>query len=201
MSLLDSLRSLKPRGGDAGALITEGLIDQNNDGIVDGLDDMLSVNAFRPTLTNAVSIEAMWPFLLLLGGWVFFFDVLVRRVAIHFEWVKTIWNKVKAVFGRTEEAAQPSRLSRLQSRKAEIDKKFEERRAATRFEPSSSDSLDEKASGQQQLDSVLNSERRQEKQAPPAARADANIENEDPSTYTSRLLDAKRRAQKKRDKE
>ena len=201
MSLLDSLRSLKPRGGEAGALITEGLIDQNNDGIVDGLDDMLSVNAFRPTLTNAVSIEAMWPFLLLLGGWVFFFDVLVRRVAIHFEWVKTIWNKVKAVFGRTEEAAQPSRLSRLQSRKAEIDKKFEERRAATRFEPSSSDSLDEKASGQQQLDSVLNSERRQEKQAPPAARADANIENEDPSTYTSRLLDAKRRAQKKRDKE
>ena len=200
MALLDSLRSLKPRGGEAGVLISEGLTDENKDGIVDRLDDMLSVNAFRPTLTNAISIESMWPFLLLLGACVFFVDVLVRRVAITFQWVNTLWSKAKSAFGRKEEVATTSRISRLQSRKAEIDKKFEERRASTRFEPDSG-TLDESASGQQQLDSILEGERRQEKQAPPAARTDANIENEDSSTYTSRLLDAKRRAQKKRDKE
>lgn len=200
MALLESLRSLKPKGGEPGILITEKLVDANNDGIVDGLGDMLSVNAFRPTLTNAVSIQAMWPFLLLLGGWVFFFDVFVRRVAIQFDWVKTAWNKAASVFGRTEEKVESSRISRLQSRKAEIDKKYEERRATTRFEPAS-DTLKESGSGQQQLDSVIESERRKETQAPPAARADANVENDDQPAYTSRLLDAKRRAQKKRDKD
>ena len=105
-----------------------------------------------------------------------------------------------SVFGRTEEKLEPSRISRLQSRKAEIGKKYEERRAATRFEPDS-DTLKESGSGQQQLDSVIEGERRKETQAPPAARADANVETDDQPAYTSRLLDAKRRAQKKRDKD
>ena len=130
----------------------------------------------------------------------FFCDVFVRRVAIHFGWVKNAWDKAMSVFGRTEEKLEPSRISRLQSRKAEIGKKYEERRAATRFEPDS-DTLKESGSGQQQLDSVIESERRKETQAPPAARADANVENDDQPAYTSRLLDAKRRAQKKRDKD
>ena len=89
-------------------------------------------------------------------------------------------------------------MSRLQQRKAEIDRKFEQRRASTRFEPDPDTEMN-KGSGQDQLDSVLNSEHRKEIQAPPAARADANVENEEQSTYTSRLLDAKRRAQKDRD--
>ena len=113
MALLESLRSLKPKGGEPGILITEKLVDANNDGIVEGLEDMLSVNAFRRTLTNAVSIQAMWPFLLLLGGCVFFCDVFVRRVAIHFGWVKNAWDKAMSVFGRTEEKLEPSRISRL----------------------------------------------------------------------------------------
>ena len=190
MALLESLCSLTPEGGEAGELIPESLLG--------GINDMLGVDTFRQTLPKAFSINAMWPYLMLLAGWVFFFDVLVRRVALHFGWIKTAWNKFLSIFGRAEEEAAPNPMSRLQRRKAEIDRKFEQRRASTRFEPDPDTEMN-KGSGQDQLDSILDSEHRKEIQAPPAARADANVENEEQSTYTSRLLDAKRRAQKDRD--
>ncbi len=200
IALLDSLGALKPKLGEGGAVL-EGYLgggDSDRNNIPDGIDELLKTNTFRPTLAKAISIQSMWPFLLLLCGTVFFFDVFVRRVAIQTDPVigamTAAWRRV---FPREVEE-QASSMARLQTRKAEIDKKFEEKRAATRFEPEVDS--DDKKSGRQQLEDVLSSEHRKEFQPPPISRPDPKLEEEQQSSYTSRLLDAKRRAQKDKDR-
>lgn len=201
IALLDSLSSLKPKSGQEGELL-EGYLggaDENGNSIPDGIDELLSTNTFRPTLTNAKSVQSMWPLLLLLCGTVFFLDVFVRRVAVQTDPMKNaIRSAWRSVFPKEEEQ-QVSSMARLQTRKAEIDKKYEERRAATRFEPQPDS--DENRSGKQQLEDVLNSEHRKEQQPPPVARPNPKLEEEQQSSYTSRLLDAKRRAQKNKDRD
>jgi uncharacterized membrane protein len=200
LALLDSMSALEPRRGQKGELL-EGYLggeDSDQNKIPDGIDKLLETNTFRPTLTQAVSIQSMWPFLLLLCGTVFFFDVFVRRVAIQpdpiFAAVKTTWRKIFP----SEVEETPSSMARLQTRKAEIEKKFEERRAATRFEPVVE--ADDTKSGKQQLEDMIASEHRKEIQAPPTSRPDPKLEEDKQSSYTSRLLDAKRRAQKDKDR-
>lgn len=200
VALLDSLGSLTPKAGEEGAIL-EGYFggdDEDLNNVPDGIDSLLETNTFRPTLAKAVSIQSMWPFLLLLCSTVFFFDVFVRRVAIQTDpiiaAVNSVWQKI---FPREEEV-KASSMARLQTRKAEIDRKYEEQRAATRFEPDVESN--DKKSGQQQLDDMLNSEHRKEVQPPPMARPDPKLEEEKQSSYTSRLLDAKRRAQKDKER-
>lgn len=200
LALLDSLSSLKPKGGEQGTLLEGDLggEDDNGNGIADGIDKLLETNAFRRTLTQSLSVESMWPFLLFLCGAVFFADVFVRRVSIQPESIrKPMVMAWRRLFPKEEET-QTSSMARLQTRKAEIEKKFEEKRAATRFEPTP-EKADNK-SGQQQLDDVLSSEQRKEIQPPPINRPSEKLEDEKQSSYTSRLLDAKRRAQKDKER-
>lgn len=200
LALLDSLSALKPKGGKQGVLL-DGFLggeDQDKNLIADGIDQLLETNTFRPTLTQSVSIQSMWPFLLLLCSAVFFFDVFVRRVAIQ---TTPITNAVTAAWRKffpSESEQAPSSMARLQTRKAELDKKFEEQRATTRFEPQNEP--DDNKSGRQQLEDVLASEHRKEVQAPPSGRPDPKLEEDKESSYTSRLLDAKRRAQKDKER-
>ncbi len=194
-ALLDSLSSLTPKGGETGELI------EGNFNMAE-MDTLLKANPFRPTLASSVSIETMWPFLLLLGSTVFFFDVFVRRVAIPVaKGLAKAKDYIKRLFGGEDETEAPKSMSRLQTRKAELEKKFEERRAATRFEPIAEDTVDKKKSGSQQLEDVLSSEHRKEVQSPPTARPDPKLEEKKQASYTSRLLDAKRRAQKDQKKD
>lgn len=183
-SLLGDLSSVQPRGGGAGALI-DGELSRN------GLDDLLQTDTFRPSLSAAIGIRNIWPLLLLLCGTVFFADVFIRRVSITFEWIGKLWNRFFSRNKEIETERQQS-LSRLQSRKQEIEKSLEARRAATRFEPEPDDNL----SGKQKLENILAEEIAKTPAAPPKIVRD-DLNPDDSSTYTSRLLDAKRKAQEK----
>ncbi|MEM9413355.1 MAG: glutamine amidotransferase, partial [Planctomycetota bacterium] len=77
---LDSLVQFDVADGEKGEIIRGDLSDA-------GRDDLLSVNTFRPTLSNKVGIHDIWPFLVVLCGTVFFADVFIRRVAVNFEFI------------------------------------------------------------------------------------------------------------------
>jgi hypothetical protein len=98
--------------------------------------------------------------------------------------------------GLGESEVQPASISRLQSRKAEIEKEIESKRASTRFEPETDE---EATSGKDRLDNILASELAKTPAPPPKIKRD-KLSGEEESTYTSRLLDAKRKAQEKQNR-
>jgi uncharacterized membrane protein len=187
-ALLDSLARFEPRGGEAGTVIDGSLTRK-------GLSQLLETNTFRPTLSAAIGIEDIWPLLLVICSTAFFADVLVRRVAISFEWLGNFWRYLKSFVVSSESAAPAPSLSRLQSRKQEIEKEIEQRRAATRFEPEV-DGDATSTSGKQHLENVLASEMEKTPAAPPKIKRDT-LNPDDDTSYTSRLLEAKRKAQEK----
>jgi len=92
-----------------------------------------------------------------------------------------------------EEKAAPASISRLQSRKAEIEKDIESRRATTKFEADP----EIQVSGKQQLDEILASEIAKTPAPPPKINRE---EKQEEDQYTSRLLAAKKKAQEKQNR-
>jgi hypothetical protein len=191
-ALLDTLVNLKPEGGEPGRQIAGSLAS-------DDLDELLQVNTFRHNLAKAISSNYIWPALLLLAGCVFFADVFVRRVAVSFAWMgPRIQNLRDALMGRERQNPPDQRLVRLRSRKAQVEKELDERRAAVRFEPSP-----ESVAEVELLEDPLAAG-----QSPTAKPVRATDESKpgvaDEDDYTSRLLQAKKKAlanQRRPDKE
>ncbi len=190
LALLDSLVQFKPRGGESGMIIDGELTNA-------GLSELMVVNTFRPTLSHALSFDDIWPWLLMLCGVTFFADVFIRRVAIDFSFVGRGFGQIKSYLsGNTDEKIQ-SKMARLQSRKAEIEKEIESRRATTKFAPE----IDEqKMSGRQRLEEVIGSEIDKTPERLQKIERDKSLDVEEDNSYTSRLLDAKRKAQKKQNR-
>ena len=187
--LITSLVSLTPKDGEAGKIIDGELSSMS-------IDSLLKVNPFREGIRPAVSARDVWPWLVVLCAVAFFADVFVRRVQVGFEWLKPVFNWISVnILGRVVEEEQPSRLARLQQRKAEVNQKIEQQKAATRFAPEV-----EESAPQRSLDEVVNdvagtarqpTETQQSRAENTMTPAEAEEEG-----YTSRLLAAKRRAQK-----
>ena len=192
LALLKSMARLEPTGGEVGTLSPVSL----NSSAMNELQEM---NTFRPTLSSSISIQDIWPWLVLLCGTVFLADVFVRRVAITFDWVGVLWRKLITKFTGGDVEEKPSSMSRLQSRKAEIEKEIETRRSNVRFAPDEPVDDASGKSGKQQLEDVIASEI--DKTPTPLPKpADNKLAAEDESTYTSRLLEAKRKARQKQDR-
>ena len=101
------------------------------------------------------------------------------------------------LFRRTAETAAVS-IDRLKSRKAEIEKGIESRRATTKFVPED----ETKLSGGKKLEEIIASEIEKTPARPPKIKRD-NLDADESTSYTSRLLDAKRKVkhqQRKTDK-
>ena len=253
MALLNDLAGLEPRGGTVGLLASDSLT-------AESVPSLVEQNSFRPTLTNSISIQDIWPFLLMLGSAIFFSDVFVRRVAVHWwaflmalvltlpvAWTLyfgskcwaarnsfgpevSLWQnemsvplfvatlfgvfaslflaflfstegfeqtlkRVQGWFSRDDGQAEPASMARLQSRKAEIEKDIETRRAATKFEPT--DDSGKKISGSKKLEQVIGNEIEKTPALPKKINRDEPADGE---SYTSRLLDAKRKLKKKRER-
>jgi hypothetical protein len=184
---LDSLAHFKPKGGEEGQVI-EGPLTQS------GLEQLLTTDPFRPTLSQTVGVQDVWPFLIVICGTIFFADVLVRRVALRFDWIGAYISEFKS--RRPPPDIQHS-MARLQSRKAEIEKEIASKRAKTRFAPET----DENASGRVQLEKVIGDEIDEiaDRRRPKKQDTSLDVVQEEQS-YTSRLLDAKRKAQKKQNR-
>jgi hypothetical protein len=182
-TLIAQLASLKPDGGEAG-VVTEPL-----EATLD--DALLSRDTFRGGLPLARRIRDAWPWFVLAACVLFFTDVLVRRVAIRFGFLKTWWKRM--VGDAQPEATTVARLDQLRQTKEDVNK---QRRASPRFEPESIDIGGSKESGVDGLDS---SQRRSgdSQDASRPASSPSSQEESSATSYTERLLEAKRRAKKK----
>ncbi|MEM7783201.1 MAG: VWA domain-containing protein [Planctomycetota bacterium] len=278
LPLLESLSQFQPADGKRGEIITvdEDLLERQKEIVQrrsagrpvsdDDLDTLkyspFQTNTFRPTLTTALNIADMWPYLVLLCGVFFFSDVFVRRVssspvaiivsflvcaalltpisyglariaalfvdentsataieelssamlwlaialaffgsfflsfALSSDWVLKKIKLIRNRFTNSDDAQIRSSLSRLQSRKQEIEQEIESRRAATKFEPQA----DDRVSGRQKLEDVIASEIEKTPALPPKIDR-SRVGTEEEASYTSRLLDAKKKIQKKRERE
>lgn len=186
-ALLDMLASLDPDGGEPGKMI-EGNLQRNR------LDPLLQIDTFRHDLAKAVSSNDIWPLLLFVMAGLFLADVFIRRVQIGWEWLTPVVAYVSQHLLRRPQEAQPDeRMARLKSRKAEATATHEDRRAAARFEPQADEDVDTSV-----LDegAVV---------APPVQREAAGSQPMTPAqpeeeTYTERLLKAKQKALKGKQK-
>src|SRR5262249_1465250 len=116
-----------------------------------------------------------------------------RRVQVDFRWLVPIWVRfVDIVLRRERQVAAPETMARLRSRKAEIDRSIESRRAAGRFEPDAAMPVDTngiKAAEARQATGPV---------TPSAPAAAASTPEEEDDSYTSRLLKAKKQVWKDR---
>ena len=189
-ALLTTLASQVPKGGRGpGKLVDEPLRPDNLDQIT------TMVDTFRRTLPKAVSSKDVWPLFLLIAAGVFLADVFIRRVTVHFYWVAPAlaW-AYHRLLRRPQVEARDEVMERLRNRKAAVSSQIDERRAATRFEPV----VDEQAAPQRDLGEALAEATAGGSGAPqrPAAPPTVATDTPEETTYTERLLAAKKKAKR-----
>jgi len=185
MALLKSLANMSAKDGPPGMLVEAGLD-------LSQPEQLIAANPFRRDLQPAIANQSIWPWLILVGSCLFFADVFVRRVQVNFEWLMPLLAQARDWVLRRERAVPvPETMGRLQSRKREISKQIEDRRAATRFE----EPVDAPEATDAVASAAAPSTQRQPRQ-PPAETPDQVAE----PSYTERLLKAKRQVWQDRDK-
>jgi hypothetical protein len=186
-ALLTTLASLHPKGGEPGKVL-EGDLGKNE------IEKLTQTDTFRPTLPKAVSSTDAWPIFLLIAAGLFFADVFVRRVHVHFywvgEWSKKLWQRIR---GGGQEEQSDTRMERLRSLKAKVGGDIETRRAATRFEPQ----VDADAPARSLDEAVADAGAEGAATAPPRPQQQSSTPvGPEENTYTERLLAAKKKAKK-----
>ncbi|MBB3209772.1 putative membrane protein/Mg-chelatase subunit ChlD [Rhodopirellula rubra] len=179
-ALMAQLASLSPKGGQPGE-VTAPLDEQVSDAV-------LASDAFRGGLPLARRIRDAWPWFVLIAAGLFFTDVLVRRVAIRFGFLKTWWDQWT---GKGQpELATVARLDQLKQQKDAINASSAARRSGTRFDPTSVPAGIGTKGGPAETTLPGKSEIANDS-------SDTAKEPTSESSYTERLLEAKRRARKK----
>jgi uncharacterized membrane protein len=188
--LLETLAKMQPKGGEAGVLIDGELKKESVSSMVSAVD------TFRRTLPKAISSQDVWPLFLLISACLFLGDIFVRRVQVHFYWVPAALGRLRdRLIGRKQEEVPDTRIERLRSRKAAIANQIDERRAAARFEEQYSPTGETPRDLGEVLDEAAAGGREPQRPAPTQTNAEAEQD-----TYTERLLAAKKRAMKDKNK-
>jgi uncharacterized membrane protein len=187
-TLLEQMARLSAKHGEQGKLLPPlPQLPDDPEKVQATLEPHLAIDPYRRDLPQAVATQDIWPWLVLIASCAFFGDVFIRRVQVDFHWLKPVWVKFSEVVLRREhEEAAPETMSRLRSRKAEVDQSLENRRAAARFEPDADVAVDP---------SVLEAAEAKPTSpgtAPTAPRPKLVAEPEK-DDYTSRLLKAKKK--------
>ncbi|MCC7476383.1 MAG: VWA domain-containing protein [Pirellulales bacterium] len=195
--LLESIADLPAKKGEPGKLLPPlPELPTEAEKAAKKLQPQLAVNPYRRDLPLAVSSQDIWPWLVLAASCCFFADVFVRRVQISFSWLVPIWTRfVDIVLRRERQEAAPEVMSRLRSRKQEIERSIESRRAATRFEPDQTGPVGPNALADAEAKPVIPTPPSQQPSKPTTA------EPEQGETYTSRLLKAKKQVWQDRPKD
>jgi hypothetical protein len=156
-----------------------------------------SGQVFRPLTVHHVSLQPIWPWLVLLAGICLFFDVAVRRIAVDPTAAALkaheVWERLRGRAAVT--VATPQFLDRLKSRKAQVGAALGKGRAARRFEAEGPVTAPPTA-GDLPLPPPRPAARR------PVPGSQIGPERaQDPQDYASRLMRAKRRAMEEREKD
>ena len=176
--LIQALAGLEPAGGTTGE-ITVPLEESPSEELIDA-------NPFRGGLALARSIRDAWPWFVFSGCFVFLADVFVRRVSVNFDWVGKLAKRLSGA-DKEKDATVTARLDALRKHKEELDDSMEKRRASVRFEPTSVDAdVDE-------IDLTNMTSGKPEQKLPSS---DTPKPEPEARSYTERLLEAKRKANK-----
>jgi len=194
--LLVDMAAMVPEGGSAGEVI------EAKEGS-DEMEQWLAFDTFRHNLKKATSNQEAWHYLALLAGCLFFLDVFVRRVQVHFAWVRPALAGMGSLLRRRwPEVVQVETMDRLKSRKAEVDDRLQQLRDAAGQETASPAARFD-ASGQPQgatsLDEIARGQPGKEPKKPPAPSL-ASQRPAEQETYTERLLRAKQKVWDERGK-
>lgn len=195
LPLLQTIANLEPSRGKPGVLVgaEQGSMLTGDPAVLPAL---LTADPYRRDLPPAVSSQSIWPWMVVLASCLFFGDVFIRRVQIGFEWLRPVWAFIdEKLLGREREAAVPATMSRLQSRKAEVQRQYESRRAETRFEAPAEAPAASEPSPLEGMDEQPAEPRRR----PPTPKV--GEEQPEEESYTSRLLKAKKDVWKDRNKD
>jgi uncharacterized membrane protein len=214
-TLLGQLAATVPKGGAAGQVI-EAFADTDNKNSPRPRTDaarvgegqqpssprplgegpgVRAVDPFRHDLLKATSTQDIWHYMVFLGSCLFFFDVFFRRVQISFTWLPPLAGRARDwVLRRQTQGAEPVYLERLRSRKAQVADRLEQARAAARFEPPSALPPD------LQVPPSLGEVTAAPEPAEPAAPSLGQEEKKEDESYTERLLRAKKKVWKDREK-
>jgi hypothetical protein len=187
ITLLERLAGLPAKRGEPGKLLPPlPSVPDDNEQATKALEPQLAIDPYRRDLPQAVASQDIWPWLVLAASCVFFGDVFVRRVQIDLQWLVPIWARIaQIVFGRERHEPAPETMSRLRSRKAEVDRSLESRRAAARFEPDAALPVDPNA--------IKAAEAKPSAPGTPQPSTPKPVAESEPGdTYTSRLLKAKK---------
>lgn len=178
---LERLANLEPEGGKSGQL-SESLNAKS-------LGKLIENDTYRSGLPRAMSLQDIWPWCLLLGAICLFGDVFVRRVSLDYaypiKWIAKRLNPGETV----ADSERKQSLERLRSKKSQVSDELQDVRANTRFESDGTadpETLNQALSGKSP--------------AAPTTRATGSpslSQKEEQGGYTSRLLAAKKAAQKK----
>jgi Mg-chelatase subunit ChlD len=182
-----------PKGGQPGRLI------QAPGGIAD-TEGLLRTNVFRPDLAPAQNRETMWPAVLLIASVVFVGDVFCRRVLIGFEWLPAlvVWVNERLRFGEVGPASSGQPIERLKRSKSHAVARYDASRGAMRFEPTVETARSPETTSAVTARSVTDAQAESESLGASAASPDISDDESTPAGFTSRLLEAKRRAHEPR---
>ena len=187
LNLLQQFAGLQPKEGEAG-IIGEPLEDAT-------LENATLVDRFRAGLQRALSLTDLWQWMLYVGAVLLFADVLVRRVAVDPSAVTSYLSKYWRKSAKPEDEERQRNLDVLRNRKAAVGQELEGQRAASRFEAT------EDNSNLKSVAAELKGNEKNKTLEPSNRDKDLKMESESDEGYTSRLLAAKKAAQKsKKDK-
>ncbi|MEM0926927.1 MAG: hypothetical protein AAGJ83_12875, partial [Planctomycetota bacterium] len=175
LSLIESLAKVKPEGGESGVVAPA--LDSRIS------EELVEVDTFRPGLALAESIRDAWPWFVLAACCLFLGDVMIRRIAFDPRWIGNLASRLRGDSDTGEAAV--TRLDALRKSKTQVSDDLEKRRASVRFEQAAS-AEEQEIGFSEASKSPPGFTAPKEQDAPPAA-----------SSYTERLLEAKRRAARK----
>ncbi len=188
MPLLTALHQMEPEGAAMPGL----LVDPPED--LPWIESVLEADIFRHTLPEVTSSRDAWHLMVLWGGCLFFFDVLVRRVAIGFAWAGPLMTRLGDFVLRRQPAPVPAEhIQRLRARKEELEEQRQHRQAGARFDLS--DDLEGDLSALEEIDAT------ETPRADTAKPTPTLTPEEEEETYTARLLRAKKDTWKHRGKD
>ena len=185
MQLLESLAARKPTGGAAGSISAS--LER------DSLKDVVGMDTYRSGLPPAKSLMDIWPLAVLVGATLFFGDVFVRRVALDLGLPLRMLAarlRLRREGSNALNAEQKNRLDRLRSSKTVVSDDLEKQRASTQFE--ADPDLPVSATSAEEAFGLKDSSASRPELT--AKKPSLGIDQE--QSYTSRLLDAKRKAKK-----
>ncbi len=178
-ALLAALAQTRPTGGEPG-LLTEPLTN-------DAFAKLLETDTFRPGLSLARSVRDAWPFFIFSVCCLFFADCAVRRISIDFGRIANAVSKWRGKADATEGQTQ-ARLESLRAQKEKLTDSIDRRRTSARYQPDPERPVDV-ADVLGKGDTAGTTER-------PTSRQSSLAPEQEVKSYTERLLEAKRRAQK-----